>query len=63
MIDLLAAVPSVVFGLWGGRYLAAYLQPFQVWLHDHFGFLPFFGPGRRRRTGGRCSPPGSCWRS
>jgi phosphate transport system permease protein len=45
MIDLLAAVPSVVFGLWGGRYLAAYLQPFQVWLHDHFGFLPFFGPG------------------
>jgi phosphate transport system permease protein len=45
MIDLLAAVPSVVFGLWGGRYLAGYLQPFQVWLHDHVGFLPFFGPG------------------
>jgi phosphate transport system permease protein len=45
LIDLLAAVPSVVFGLWGGRYLAGYLQPFQVWLHDHFGFLPFFGPG------------------
>jgi phosphate transport system permease protein len=45
LIDLLAAVPSVVFGLWGGRYLAAYLQPLHVWLHDHFGFLPFFGPG------------------
>ena len=45
LIDLLAAVPSVVFGLWGGRYLAAYLQPLQVWLHEHFGFLPFFGPG------------------
>jgi phosphate transport system permease protein len=45
LIDLLAAVPSVVFGLWGGRYLAGYLQPFQVWLHEHFGFLPFFGPG------------------
>jgi len=45
VIDLLAAVPSVVFGLWGGLYLAAYLQPFQVWLHEHFGFLPFFGPG------------------
>ena len=45
MIDLLAAVPSVVFGLWGGRYLAAYLQPLHVWLHEHFGFLPFFGPG------------------
>jgi phosphate transport system permease protein len=45
LIDLLAAVPSVVYGLWGGRYLAAYLQPLQVWLHEHFGFLPFFGPG------------------
>jgi phosphate transport system permease protein len=42
-IDLLAAVPSVVFGLWGGRYLAAYLQPGHVWLHDHLGFLPIFG--------------------
>jgi len=45
LIDLLAAVPSVVFGLWGGRYLAAYLQPLHVWLHEHLGFLPFFGPG------------------
>jgi phosphate transport system permease protein len=45
VVDLLAAVPSVVFGLWGGRYLAAWLQPSQVWLHEHFGFLPFFGPG------------------
>jgi phosphate transport system permease protein len=43
VIDLLAAVPSVVFGLWGGRYLAAYLQPAHVWLHDHLGFLPIFG--------------------
>jgi phosphate transport system permease protein len=45
LIDLLAAVPSVVFGLWGGRALAGYLQPFQAWLHEHFGWLPFFGPG------------------
>jgi phosphate transport system permease protein len=45
VVDLLAAVPSVVFGLWGGRYLAAWLQPFQVWLHEYFGWLPFFGPG------------------
>jgi len=45
VIDLLAAVPSVVFGLWGGRYLAGFLQPAHVWLHEHLGFLPFFGPG------------------
>ena len=44
LVDLLAAVPSVVFGLWGGRYLAAYLQPLHVWLNAHLGFLPFFGP-------------------
>jgi phosphate transport system permease protein len=43
VIDLLAAVPSVVFGLWGGRYLAAYLQPAHVWLHAHLGFIPIFG--------------------
>jgi phosphate transport system permease protein len=43
IIDLLAAVPSVVFGLWGGRYLAAYLQPVHVWLHAHLGFIPIFG--------------------
>jgi phosphate transport system permease protein len=45
VVDLLAAVPSVVFGLWGGRYLAGWLQPFHVWLNDHLGFLPFFGSG------------------
>jgi phosphate transport system permease protein len=45
IVDLLAAVPSVVFGLWGGLYLAAWLQPFQVWLHKYLGWLPFFGPG------------------
>ena len=43
VIDLLAAVPSVVFGLWGGRYLATYLTPAHGWLHDHLGFIPIFG--------------------
>lgn len=44
VIDLLAAFPSVVFGLWGGRYLAGFLLPVHEWLHAHLGFLPFFGP-------------------
>jgi phosphate transport system permease protein len=55
-IDLLAAVPSVVFGLWGGRYLAGFIQPVHVWLHHTLGFLPFFGPpspnGRSLLTAG-----------
>ena len=45
VIDLLAAVPSVVFGLWGARTLAPHLVPVQKWLDEHLGFIPFFkGP-------------------
>ncbi len=45
VMDLLAAVPSVVYGLWGGGVLNVAIQPLLVWLHDHLGFLPFFaGP-------------------
>ncbi|MCW2765113.1 MAG: phosphate transporter permease [Nocardioides sp.] len=45
VIDLLAAVPSVVFGLWGARVLAPYLVPAHEWLATHLSWLPFFaGP-------------------
>jgi len=45
VMDLLAAVPSVVYGLWGGGVFNHYVVPVQVWLHEHLGFLPFFkGP-------------------
>ena len=43
VIDLLAAIPSVVFGLWGALVLAGALQPFYVWLHDNAGWFPLFG--------------------
>jgi phosphate transport system permease protein len=41
-VDLLAAVPSVVYGLWGIGYLGVHMVPVYGWLHDHLGFLPFF---------------------
>jgi phosphate transport system permease protein len=43
VIDLLAAVPSVVFGLWGRDYLASPMREFSTWLHKYFGWLPIFG--------------------
>jgi phosphate transport system permease protein len=44
IIDLLAAVPSVVFGLWGIKVLAPAVAPGYVWLTDNLGWLPFFAP-------------------
>ena len=43
MVEMLAAIPSVVYGLWGVFVLAPQLRSYvQPWLRDHFGFLPFF---------------------
>ena len=42
LIDLLAAVPSVVYGLWGIFVLAPALQPLHTWLTTYLGFIPTF---------------------
>ncbi len=45
VIDLLAAVPSVVYGLWGALYLGPQLVPVYRWLENNAGWVPFFnGP-------------------
>ncbi|MBI5838086.1 MAG: phosphate ABC transporter permease subunit PstC [Candidatus Eisenbacteria bacterium] len=46
LVELLAAVPSVIYGLWGIFVLAPLLREGpQAWLAQHLGFLPFFkGP-------------------
>jgi phosphate ABC transporter permease protein PstC len=43
LVDLLAAVPSVVYGLWGFLFLAPKLRGYQQFLADKFSFLPFVG--------------------
>jgi phosphate transport system permease protein len=50
IIELLAAIPSVVYGLWGIFVLIPLIRPFCEWLFSHFSWLPFFsttlaGPG------------------
>ena len=41
-LDLMAAVPSVVFGLWGERFLQGQILPVSRWLNDWFYWFPPF---------------------
>lgn len=45
IVDVLAAIPSIVYGMWGvGVLTSASVGP-QRWLGDHLGFIPLFaGP-------------------
>jgi len=42
VITLLAAIPSVVYGLWGIFVVIPALRPPCNWLHGHFGWFPLF---------------------
>jgi phosphate transport system permease protein len=49
-IELLAAIPSVVYGLWGIFVIIPLVRPMAEWLHSHLGWFPLFstelsGPG------------------
>jgi phosphate transport system permease protein len=52
LVELLAAIPSVVLGLWGilvlGPFLAHHVEP---WLHSNLGFIPLFGPPQSTGSG------------
>ena len=50
IIELLAAIPSVVYGLWGIFALVPVLRPIATFFNEHLGFIPLFetrlsGPG------------------
>jgi phosphate transport system permease protein len=50
LIELLAAIPSVVYGLWGIYVLIPFIRPGCNWCHTHLGWIPIFdtplsGPG------------------
>jgi len=45
LVDLLAAIPSVVYGLWGAIWLMPQIRPLMTWLSEYLGFIPLFeGP-------------------
>ena len=52
VIDLLAAVPSVVFGLWGMLVLSQFLLPAYVWLSTNAKWLPFFAASQQEPVSG-----------
>jgi phosphate transport system permease protein len=43
LVDLLAAVPSIVYGLWGAAVLGPASVGLATWLNKWFGWIPFFG--------------------
>jgi phosphate transport system permease protein len=52
LVELLAAIPSVVLGLWGilvlGPFLSQHVEP---WLHSGLGFIPLFGQPQQTGQG------------
>jgi phosphate transport system permease protein len=42
LIDLMAAIPSIIYGLWGVFFLMPRFIGTQRWMADHLGFIPFF---------------------
>ncbi len=50
VIDLLAAIPSVVYGLWGIQWLAPNVRGAWTWLAENLGFIPLFS-GTASATG------------
>jgi phosphate transport system permease protein len=49
VVDLMAAIPSLLFGIWGFLYLSDQVVPLSRWLTTHLGFIPIFktDPGAR----------------
>lgn len=42
MVDLMAAVPSIIWGLWGYFLIMPHAAEFAIWLDRNFGWIPLF---------------------
>lgn len=52
MVDLLAAVPSIIYGVWGLYVLAPVLSPFALWLNENLSWFFLFKTGNASVAGG-----------
>jgi phosphate transport system permease protein len=52
VVDLLAAVPSIIYGVWGLYVLAPQLRPVATWLNTHLGGVFLFATGNASVSGG-----------
>ena len=51
LVDLLAAIPSLLFGIWGFLVLSKQIVPLSAWLSKHVGWFPLFHTDNARLTG------------
>jgi phosphate transport system permease protein len=42
LVDIMAAIPSVVYGLWGFFFLQSNIVPISKWISQTFGWIPIF---------------------
>lgn len=52
LVDLLAAVPSIIYGVWGLFVLAPVIKPFALWLNEHLSWIFLFADGNASVAGG-----------
>lgn len=42
LVDLMAAVPSVIYGLWGALLIMPHAADLAIWVDHYFGWIPIF---------------------
>jgi phosphate transport system permease protein len=52
VVDLMAAIPSLLFGIWGFLFLSDQVVPLSQWLTDNLGFIPIFATEKGARLTG-----------
>jgi len=51
LVDLLAAIPSVIYGIWGLAFLEPHVVEVSAWLSRNLGFIPLFQTTRANYAG------------